>query len=280
MASKFDGIATILRELIETGQLEPGNQLPTIKDLVNEYGVAFETARKALKQLSDEGLINTHRGRPAVVADLRPIRVVTGDRYDRSKRERPDGSVTFQRQVARSGWKGEIVYIEVGWILCPASISHRVRTMMEGTEYEGALAAGYSTDEGVVVRRRLQVAAPVKQDGTPDEVLRRVVQLHSSWIPRWIADEVPAVLNNGGCGPGGSFSRIEEAGHPIGEFLREISYRSSKSGETNLLGLSRPTTVAVEEQVAITSRGMPVTFDRFVTLPDKVRFTFRIPHRD
>lgn len=52
----YQQIAGILRARIESGDLEPGARLPSVEQLVGEYGVARITARKALRVLVDEGL--------------------------------------------------------------------------------------------------------------------------------------------------------------------------------------------------------------------------------
>lgn len=49
-------IAAVLRDRIERGEYRPGQRLPSIKDLTDEYGVAALTARKALNLLVTEGL--------------------------------------------------------------------------------------------------------------------------------------------------------------------------------------------------------------------------------
>jgi DNA-binding GntR family transcriptional regulator len=56
-------IAQILRERIESGEYEPGQRLPSIKDLMDEYGVAHLTANKALRVLVAEGLAVLSPGR-------------------------------------------------------------------------------------------------------------------------------------------------------------------------------------------------------------------------
>jgi DNA-binding GntR family transcriptional regulator len=50
-----DGIAEQIRE----GALRPGDQIPTVKALCEEYGVSTVTVLKALTQLREEGLITT-----------------------------------------------------------------------------------------------------------------------------------------------------------------------------------------------------------------------------
>jgi GntR family transcriptional regulator len=49
-------VAAILRERIEAGTYQPGRRLPSVRDLVQEFGIAQLTARKALRVLVDEGV--------------------------------------------------------------------------------------------------------------------------------------------------------------------------------------------------------------------------------
>jgi GntR family transcriptional regulator len=54
--------AAYIRHAIETGQLRPGDGLPSEQDLADEMQVAYGTMRKALQLLRDEGLIETTVG--------------------------------------------------------------------------------------------------------------------------------------------------------------------------------------------------------------------------
>ena len=49
-------VASILKERIEDGTYAPGRRLPSITGLVQEFGIAALTARKALRVLVDLGL--------------------------------------------------------------------------------------------------------------------------------------------------------------------------------------------------------------------------------
>lgn len=49
-------VAAVLRGRIEDGTYLPGRRLPSVTGLVQEFGVAQLTARKALRVLVDEGL--------------------------------------------------------------------------------------------------------------------------------------------------------------------------------------------------------------------------------
>jgi len=64
-------IAAAIRAQIQDGTLQSGTPTPSITTLVQEYGVARQTAAKALHVLVDEGLVTrvpglgyyvTHRG--------------------------------------------------------------------------------------------------------------------------------------------------------------------------------------------------------------------------
>jgi GntR family transcriptional regulator len=56
-------LAGILRARIQSGEIPAGHALPSITTLVQETGLAVGTVRKAIKVLSDEGLVVTVPGR-------------------------------------------------------------------------------------------------------------------------------------------------------------------------------------------------------------------------
>lgn len=60
-------LASILREKIKRGGWELGEQLPTLPELQEDYGVARATIRQAVGILQKEGLISSARGRGTFV---------------------------------------------------------------------------------------------------------------------------------------------------------------------------------------------------------------------
>ena len=64
-------LAAILREQIESGELAPGQRLPSILTLSQEYEIAPVTVRKALGALRAEGLIAAVSGWGTFVAERR-----------------------------------------------------------------------------------------------------------------------------------------------------------------------------------------------------------------
>lgn len=69
--SKADFMAALLRELILTGDLKPGEALRQ-RDLAKRFGMSSTPVREALRRLESEGLVNydAHRGSTVVEADV------------------------------------------------------------------------------------------------------------------------------------------------------------------------------------------------------------------
>jgi GntR family transcriptional regulator len=65
-------IAEDLRARVRSGDLVPGDKLPSGRQLADDYGVAAMTVQHALRMLRDEGLITTWQGRGVFVADPLP----------------------------------------------------------------------------------------------------------------------------------------------------------------------------------------------------------------
>jgi GntR family transcriptional regulator len=61
-------VADHIAARIASGELAPGTKLPAERDLAAEYGVAYDTIRRATAVLRDRGLIITTVGRGTYVA--------------------------------------------------------------------------------------------------------------------------------------------------------------------------------------------------------------------
>ncbi|MGC5018985.1 winged helix-turn-helix domain-containing protein [Micromonospora sp. DT47] len=75
-------LAEILRAQITSGQIRPGQRLPSEATLAQTYGVASKTARAALMQLRNEGLAVSVRGYGVVVREHVEPELVTVDPGD------------------------------------------------------------------------------------------------------------------------------------------------------------------------------------------------------
>lgn len=132
-------IARSLRERIYAGQLKPGDQVPSETELVNQYRVARNTVRLALKQLAADGLIYTMQGRGTFVTDQPVLRYPASTSHARSRREATATDV-HQADLAEQGRRGyHTIQVEV--ISAPDDIAARLELE------EGA--------DRVLVRRRI-----------------------------------------------------------------------------------------------------------------------------
>lgn len=73
----YEQIAAALREQITSGQLRPGQALPSTRSLAQQYGIARETAKKAHDRLREEGLIVKARGHAWMVRERPEMRDLT-----------------------------------------------------------------------------------------------------------------------------------------------------------------------------------------------------------
>jgi GntR family transcriptional regulator len=55
-------LADLLRARIESGELQPGDRIPSVVSLAQEYDLAAGTVRKALTALQREGLVVSRVG--------------------------------------------------------------------------------------------------------------------------------------------------------------------------------------------------------------------------
>lgn len=65
----FEQLALILRSRIVSGEYPAGRKIPTLLELQEEFGLSSMTVRRAVKSLSDEGLLLRVPGRGTFVAE-------------------------------------------------------------------------------------------------------------------------------------------------------------------------------------------------------------------
>ncbi len=64
----YHQLKRLIQKRIESGDLKPGDVLPTDRDLEQQYSLSRITIRQALSDLAREGYITRGRGRPTAVA--------------------------------------------------------------------------------------------------------------------------------------------------------------------------------------------------------------------
>lgn len=63
----YQRVADDLRKAISAGTYQPGDQLPTLAEITSRYGIAVMTARDAIRQLANDGLVVSRQGKGAYV---------------------------------------------------------------------------------------------------------------------------------------------------------------------------------------------------------------------
>ncbi|WP_055526621.1 GntR family transcriptional regulator [Streptomyces graminilatus] len=207
MASRYEEIASDLRQRIVSGEYGPGSQLPMMRDIAASYGVSDITVRKAYALLTREGLVESRR-RSGVFVKKHPDRVRLTVRT---------------RQIERD----ELGYFsgpEVQhWRALSWPDGERTRVTEAPVPADVAEILGVEPGEPLTVRKRIV--------GDPGRDEHR--QLADSWISSWVTEEIPAL--RGDTGLGGMYDRVEEWAERALAWREEVSARMPSPDEAEAL---------------------------------------------
>lgn len=241
-------IAADLRTAIQAGELLPGHQLPSERDLVDRYGVAPQTARQAVALLKAEGLVVGLTGRGVFVRKPPPLVRVGSDRYARWRRDK--GKAPFQAEVEALGLKWRQEVLELAEVPAPGWVADWF---------------GIEPDTPVFVRRRRTWIEDMP------------TQLADSYYQLETVRGTPIMELN--TGPGGGYARLEEKGYRLTRFREEIRLRMPSPDEVGSLRLSPGIPVAHLHRIAFTADG-PVEVFEAIIAGDKHIFCYEFPATD
>ncbi|MBR4545839.1 MAG: GntR family transcriptional regulator [Oscillibacter sp.] len=111
----YDQIAGQLKAGILSGELKPGEALPSIRALAKDLKISVVTTKRAYDELEAAGFLYTVAGKGCFVADRNPERVREGIARDMEARLSDairlakDGGMTYAdfRETARILWEEE-----------------------------------------------------------------------------------------------------------------------------------------------------------------------------
>ena len=240
-------LATELRAAISAGVLSPGDRLPSERTLAAEHGVARNTAREAIRQLADEGLVTVEHGRGVFVRVARRLMRFGSERYGRALREET-GLSPFRAEVARQGRVARVDCTSITTVPAPPEVAERL-----------------GLDGASVVRRENWYFA----DDEP--VLGGV-----TFIPARIAGD-SVLATSAQLGRGSLYARFEELGYTISSIREEVTARMPSPEETR--GLVIPDGVPVLEilHTGIDEHGTAFEVTRFVMRADLNGLDYRMP---
>lgn len=204
----YAAIAAYYRRKIEDGELVPGQLLPSMREVCEQFGVAITTANRAFRQLKLEGLTVAQPGNGTVVAD-RPDTITTGadrlDRLNRSGKQYADGETSTDHTAVRA--------------TC--------------TDPDIALMLDIEPGDEVVIRRRV-----FRKDGQP-------TTLGVSWIHGRALEHVPELLTQGSLKPFWQETYRERTGKEISRSPERRTARLATQEELDTLEISIPFAAAV-----------------------------------
>jgi len=215
----YTDIADHYRRLIEDGDLSPGDQLPTMREVCEQFGVAKATANRAFRLLKEEGLTIPRGSAGTVVAERSNVVVTGAARVERLKR------------TGRAYAQGE------------TSTDHVAMTRSIG-DWHVAEQLGVELHDEVLIRRRT-----FRMNGVPTVVALTVIHMRA-------LAAVPELLQEGSLTPfwGGSGGAYEErTGRKISRSPERCSARFASTDELGALEVDAPPTAAVPVLVTHTT---------------------------
>jgi DNA-binding GntR family transcriptional regulator len=220
----YQRVADYLRQRIAHGELEPGDQVPTEKQLMEQYDISRGTARRAVDQLVYEGLVEIRRPSGTFVRERRPMI------YRPQSEFRPAPSPEMDRFMAELSGEGRTPSqtIDVALVKPPRDVAERLRT----------------TEPVVVLRRRTRSI-----DGEP-------YNINDSFYPKGLVEGseimLPVDIARG------ASQVLAELGALQVLAIDEIYVRMPNPDEVHRLALARGTPVAVHICTGYTADDTPV----------------------
>lgn len=208
-------VAAVLRAGIESGDYGPGDRLPSERVLAVEHGVARNTAREAIRQLADSGLVTAHHGKGVFVRDKPRLMRFGQWRYSKKLRDET-GVSPFHAEVTAQGMVPNAFLEHLDRVKPPLEVAERL---------------GVSPDNASVIRRENWYFA----DDEP-------MQIGVTYIP-WEIVKGTELAEGDNLGKGDLYARFSDLGHEITFTREEVTARMPKPDE--VIGLSLPDGVPV-----------------------------------
>ncbi|MFJ6460001.1 GntR family transcriptional regulator [Streptomyces sp. NPDC091387] len=231
-------IAQALRSAIESGELQPGDRVPSERTLAEQYGAARNTAREAIRLLAEQGLVVAKHGRGVFVREPRRLFRFGSDRYSLKNRE--TGLTPFRLEAKRQGKTARIDVPSIAREVPPSDVAERL---------------GVPPEERSVVHRENHYFA----DDEP-------VQIVSTYL-KW-AEAEGTLLMEAKSGPNGIYGRLEELGHAMTTIRDEIIARMPTPHEAAVLGLSAGVPVLEVLHTSFDQEGAAFEVSRYVHRSD------------
>ncbi|QKW50960.1 GntR family transcriptional regulator [Streptomyces buecherae] len=227
-------IADDLRMQIERRELTPGDSLPTLAALCEEYDCSMSSARGAISLLKAQGLITTGRGKAPVVRGT-PRRVVRS-----SDRHQAEKDLALGPESARAA-VGE-AETNLAMSITEQEFSSSYDIVQAGPD----IAEPLHVKVGEQVLRRRYTSKDVKTG--------RLLSSSTSHIPLTLISSNPALLDESNePWPGGTMHQFSTVGIEVMKVVDEVTARMPSTVEMQQWGLPE---------------GVPLIFCRRISLDE------------
>lgn len=240
-------IANELRAAIAAGDYQPGDKLPSERELATAHGSARNTAREAIAELRREGLVTAEHGR-GVFVRAKPRWMRFGRRrYSAAMRTASDLG-PFGAEAAAQGREP------------------RVDTAITRVEASSEIAARLDVDPGIpVVRRENWYYAD-------DEPL----QVGVTFSPWHIVEGTP-LADSADLGSEGIYGQFAAQGHVITHIREEITARMPSPDEAKQLEIPDGVPVIDLWHTGINADRQPFEVTHFVMRADFAALDYDMP---
>ncbi|MGH3975342.1 MAG: GntR family transcriptional regulator [Pseudonocardiaceae bacterium] len=228
---KFRQIAEQIRTRILSGELRPGDEIPSERSVAADYDVSRPTATKALMLLREQGLVHSVRGSGTFVSDLAVNRRAS-ERYTKAR---------TSGRIYADGTRAEIIAAEV---------------VAEAPEH---------------VVRALQLqpgSAAIRRHRITWEGDRRA-ETSTSWLNAELAASAPRLLTKERI-RSGTLAYVEAETGRAGTYARDRTCARTAGMDAEPLGLPDETApVLVVEHTVYDQHDRPIEFAEAVYPPDR-----------
>ena len=245
-------MAAALRAAIESGELKPGDKLPSERTLAATYDVARNTAREAVRQLAESGLVTAEHGRGVFVRVAPRLMRFGQSRYSRRLREET-GLSPFHAEVQAQGRTPNAYLRHIERAMPPAGIAERLHVR---------------PDLKSVVRRENWYFA----DAEP-------MQIGVTYIP-WEIAKGSVLARSDELGPGDLYARFEDKGYSITFTREEVIARMPTPEEARGLMLPEGVPVLVVLHTGLDQDRRPFEVTEFVMRADYTGLDYTMPVED
>jgi GntR family transcriptional regulator len=242
-------VAAALRAAIDAGELAEGDRLPSERQLAAAHGVARNTAREAIRQLAEAGLVTAEHGRGVFVR--RKPRLMRFGQLRYSKKLRNEtGLSPFHAEVLAQDRVPNAFLASIERIVPPAHIAERL---------------GVNAKTKSVVRRENWYFV----DAEP-------IQIGLTYIP-WEIARGSVLGRNDELGPGDLYARFEDRGHLMTYTREEVTARMPTPEEATSLRMPDGVPVLVVLHTGLDQNRRPFEVTEFTMRADYTGLDYTMP---